>query len=92
MLHAQVVVTELVTNAARHARSGVDVTITRGNGCVRIEARDSSTTLPEPPRVDTPTRHRGLHLLEDLSQGWGVEAHDSGKVVWCELPSRGLTR
>lgn len=93
MLHAQLLATELVTNAARHAHSAVDVTITRGNGCVRIEARDGSTAMPTPPQVDTPTRHRGLLLIQDLSQRWGVETHgNTGKVVWCELASRGLAR
>lgn len=91
MLHTQLLVTELVTNAARHAHSAVDVTIALGNGRVRIEAKDDSAVLPTPPQVDTPTRHRGLLLIEDLSEGWGVDAHgDSGKIVWCELTSRGL--
>ena len=93
LLHAALVVTELVTNAARHAGTPVDVTIERGPGVVRIEARDDSAVLPAAPLVDTPTRHRGLQLIEDLSQEWGVEpGEDRGKVVWCELPSRGLTR
>lgn len=91
LLHAQLVVTELVTNAARHAKSPVDLTISPGDGRVRIEARDGSAALPAVHAVGTPTRHRGLQLIEDLSEGWGVEASDgSGKVVWCELASRGL--
>jgi len=93
LLHAQLLATELVTNAARHARSPVELTIAPARGRVRIEARDDSATLPTAAVVDTPTRHRGLHLIEDLSQRWGVEApDDSGKVVWCELASRGLSR
>jgi anti-sigma regulatory factor (Ser/Thr protein kinase) len=92
MLHAQLLVTELVTNAARHARTPVDLSITTAVGRVRIEARDGSgTTLT--PHVDTPTRHRGLQLIEDLSDGWGVEAQDAeGKVVWCELTSKRIGR
>ncbi len=93
MLHTQLVVTELVTNAARHAQSPVQLTIAPAVGRVRIEARDDSAATPTPPDVDTPTRHRGLHLIEDLSESWGVEAQDAGgKVVWCELTSRGLAR
>ena len=93
LLHTQLVVTELVTNAARHAQTPVDLTIIPAAGRVRIEARDGSAATPTPPHVDTPTRHRGLHLIEDLSEGWGVEAQDAGgKVVWCELISRGLAR
>lgn len=93
LLHAQLLATELVTNAVRHAKSAVDLTIALGNGCVRIEARDDSAALPRPTVVDTPTRHRGLLLIQDLSEDWGVTAHDGGgKVVWCELASRGLAR
>lgn len=92
MLHTQIVVTELVTNAARHAHTPVELTIATTVGRVRIEARDGSpATLT--PHVDTPTRHRGLQLIEELSDGWGVEALDAGgKVVWCELVSRGIGR
>ncbi len=93
LLHAQLLATELVTNAVRHAQSPVDLTIARENGRVRIEARDDSAAVPTQPQVDTPTRHRGLLLIEDLSADWGVDAHgDRGKVVWCELASRGLAR
>lgn len=93
MLHTQLLVTELVTNAARHAQTPVEVTVSTALGRVRIEARDGSPAVPTSPVVDTPTRHRGVHLLEDLSDGWGVEAQEAGgKVVWCELTSRGIAR
>ena len=87
---AQLLATELVTNAARHAQSAVELTIAGARGRVRIEARDESPAIPTPPRVETPTRHRGLLLIEDLSEGWGVDAAHDGKVVWCELKSKGL--
>jgi anti-sigma regulatory factor (Ser/Thr protein kinase) len=91
--HAQLLVTELVTNAARHAQSAVDLTIVGEHGRVRIEARDDSTAIPMATQVDTETRHRGLQLIEDLSEGWGVDVRgDDGKTVWCELASRGLAR
>ena len=93
LLHTQLLVTELVTNAARHAQTPVELTIAPAVGRVRIEARDGSAATPTPPHVDTPTRHRGVHLIEDLSDGWGAEAQDAGgKVVWCELASRGIAR
>lgn len=89
--HAQLFVTELVTNAARHAQSAVDLTVAGQDGRVRIEARDDSSTMPVAPRGDDETRHRGLQLIEDLSDRWGVEVRgDNGKIVWCELASTGL--
>ena len=94
LCHAQVLVTELVTNAARHAHSAVDVTVApEAHGRFRIEARDDSSAIPVTGRVDTETRHRGLQLIEDLSDGWGVDVRDNdGKIVWCELASTGLSR
>ena len=93
LCHAQLLVTELVTNAARHAQSAVDVTIAGEHGRVRIEARDDSSAIPTAPRGETETRHRGLQLIEDLSEGWGVDVRgDEGKIVWCELASTGLAR
>lgn len=92
LCHAQLLVTELVTNAARHTQSAVDLTIDGKHGHVRIEARDDSSVVPIAPPVDTGTRHRGLHLIEDLSEGWGVDVGDDGKIVWCVLASTGLAR
>jgi anti-sigma regulatory factor (Ser/Thr protein kinase) len=93
LCHTQLLVTELVTNAARHAQSAVDLTIAGDHGRVRIEARDRSSAIPRAPRADTETRHRGLQLMEDLSEGWGVDVlGDEGKVVWCEVASTGLAR
>lgn len=86
LFRIQVLVTELVSNAIRHAGSGVELTVTSGDEVIRIEARDESTARPAPAPLDGPTRHRGLLLVEDLSQRWGVDmqAHP-GKVVWCEV-------
>jgi anti-sigma regulatory factor (Ser/Thr protein kinase) len=84
----QLLATELVTNAVRHARSPVDLTVDRRNGVIRIEARDRSTVTPAMPQPETPTRHRGMLLVEDLSEAWGVDVQDAeGKVVWCEVPA-----
>ena len=86
LFNAQLLATELVTNAVRHADSPVELTIARRGDRIRIEARDASTTRPVPPRADAATRHRGLLLVEDLSQAWGVDVQDhNGKVVWCEV-------
>lgn len=86
LFRVQLLATEFVTNAARHAHSAVELTITRSEDRIRIEARDDSTATPVSPPADATTRHRGLFLVEDLSEEWGVdlEGHD-GKVVWCEV-------
>ncbi len=87
LFRVQLLATELVTNAVRHARSPVELTVAPSQDRIRIEARDDSRSMPCPPPVEAQTRHRGLLMMEDLSEGWGVEVHEhNGKVVWCEVP------
>ncbi len=86
LFDAQLLATELVTNAIRHAGSLVELTVARRGDRIRIEARDDSTTGPVPHHAEASTRHRGLLLVEDISEAWGVDVQDhSGKVVWCEV-------
>lgn len=83
---AQLLATELVTNAVRHARAPMELGVARRRDRVRIEARDGSSKLPVQPEAEAPTRHRGMLLIEDLADRWGVDLEDGGgKVVWLEL-------
>lgn len=87
LFRVQLVATELVTNAVRHAGSPVELSVAWTGDRIRVEARDDSTSRPAPPDDSPQTRHRGMRLVEDLSDSWGVEVPDgSGKVVWCEVP------
>ena len=86
----ELVVSELVTNAVKHARTApgrqVGVTLTLGEKSVRVEIRDAD---PAPPKFRHPSDDsedgRGLLLVESLCQGWGVEHMVIGKAVWAEL-------
>ena len=83
---ARVVVTELATNAVRHAGSAFSVSIDGDGARVRIGVRDRSRALPAPQE---PSVHRlsgrGLLLVAALASRWGVEPRPDGKVVWAEL-------
>jgi len=83
---ARVVVTELATNAVRHAGSAFSVSINGEGGRVRISVRDRSRAMPAP---QPPSPHRlsgrGLVLVAALASRWGVEPRPDGKVVWAEL-------
>jgi anti-sigma regulatory factor (Ser/Thr protein kinase) len=83
---AVLLVNELVTNALIHARSSVEVLIRLLPGGLRIEVRDDS---PRPPRLQTPTDDatggRGLWLVDQMADTWGVEPAPGGKRVWFEL-------
>jgi anti-sigma regulatory factor (Ser/Thr protein kinase) len=85
----RLLVTELITNALRHAglRPGDEIGLKAelSGGTVRIEVRDPGRDGPVamgPPGEQG--GGYGLYLVERLTSRWGVEAHD-GTMVWAEL-------
>jgi anti-sigma regulatory factor (Ser/Thr protein kinase) len=88
-LEAQVVTNELVTNAIVHGGTDVQVTVwTTEERAVRIEVGDGNTRCDLKPEAHAPdaSSGRGLYLVDLLSERWGVEPKDDGKVVWATLP------
>ena len=71
---AEIVVTELVTNAVEHAASASVVEVERREHSLRLTVRDFDLApLPEAPRCPTPTspRGRGLAMVAAVSQRLG---------------------
>lgn len=88
---AEVLVSEVVTNAVLHARTPFAVTVTRSADAVRVSVSDGSPAVPQ-QRMYGPdsTTGRGMRLVNSLALRWGVEADGSGgKVVWFEVSSSG---
>ena len=85
---AELAVSEVVTNALVHAGTSIDVAVRVGSGGVRVEVRDGSRHAPA-PRHYAPTAGtgRGLMLLEEMVDTWGVVAQERGKTVWFQLDS-----
>jgi anti-sigma regulatory factor (Ser/Thr protein kinase) len=83
---AELVVSELATNAIIHARSVFSVDVSCQNATVRISVGDGSS-LPPTVRDAGPTAGfgRGMRLVDMLSDAWGVDTTAVGKVVWAEL-------
>ncbi|SFB90093.1 SpoIIE family protein phosphatase [Streptomyces aidingensis] len=83
---AVLVVSELVTNAVRHARGPVGVRLVRGTRLL-VEVSDS---LPDPPRARDAAPDdeggRGLALVARTAQRWGTRREPHGKTIWLELP------
>ncbi|MFE9312040.1 ATP-binding protein [Streptomyces sp. NPDC006706] len=82
------IVSELVANAAQHARSPhIRVTITRIEVAkVRIGVVDRSTRLPVPRESNIEEESgRGLALVGELATEWGADPLPWGKRVWAEL-------
>jgi anti-sigma regulatory factor (Ser/Thr protein kinase) len=81
------VVSELVTNAVRHApRPEIGFTATRGEGLLLIEVQDGSANPPILRRrgqAGTAESGRGLGLVHSLARDWGWMPHGDGtKSTW----------
>lgn len=88
---AVLILSELLTNAGRHARvtpgREIETRYVRLADSLRIEVHDAA---PERPDKREPAAEdcggRGLVLVEALADGWGVkDRHGPGKAVWAEL-------
>lgn len=92
----EIVVSELVTNAVRHAKPLPDGTI-RVHWKVRaprveVEVTDGgSDDVPVPkPKAEWVNAGRGLRIVRSLAHEWGVSDERQGRTVWASLggPSR----
>jgi len=83
---AELLVSELVTNAVVHARTSIDLLITAGADGLRVAVRDGSTHLPSRRHYGrAATTGRGLELVGLLSRRHGTDTDDAGKTVWFEI-------
>jgi serine phosphatase RsbU (regulator of sigma subunit) len=83
---AELLASELVTNAVRYAQGALALRLVREGGLV-CEVLDDSAALPRLRHAsDDDERGRGLQVVSQLSRHWGARRTLSGKVVWCELP------
>jgi GAF domain-containing protein/anti-sigma regulatory factor (Ser/Thr protein kinase) len=87
---AEIVVSELVTNALLHAQTPVVVRVLPKAETVRVEVHDGARHHPVrgTQGADGMTG-RGIRLVEALSRHWGVETIEDGKIVWAELAQAG---
>ncbi|MFI0239733.1 ATP-binding protein [Streptomyces sp. NPDC016845] len=97
---AELLATELASNAVRHTKGPAGLRLHYKNGVLRIGVWDAD---PKPP-APAPARAllvpaeseqgRGLDLVRAFADGWGwypmttggpAGASDRGKYVWCDL-------
>ena len=93
---AALLTTELVSNAIRHTREELVVTIRVAGGRRRVGVTDSSHRRPQLVQVGRrDTSGRGLHLVEAVSSRGGHLVTADGKVVWATFahhrPDRAAT-
>jgi anti-anti-sigma regulatory factor len=83
----EILVSELVGNAVRHARTPLDVTISLRDDLLRLSVLDGAA---RPPRMRTPTdlddHGRGLLVVDAFAASWGTVPLGTGKVVWATVP------
>ena len=85
---AVLVISELVTNAVRHAGTGSTLELELGQTRrqLRVALSDESASSPQMRRPTTASEDgRGLTILAALSDRWGIEPHHEGKRVWWEV-------
>jgi anti-anti-sigma regulatory factor/anti-sigma regulatory factor (Ser/Thr protein kinase) len=83
---AALVATELVANVVRHAHTTMEFTVGLRDGRVCLTVRDGSRLLPRPKAPGTgDAGGRGLQLVRELTDAWGVLPVSDGKVVWTHL-------
>ncbi len=90
---AQLVVSELSSNAVLHARTEIRLTLrSDGVGWVRIEVQDHNSRMPTQLACpEDATSGRGLAMVEHVAASWGVARDGDGKTVWAELGERKAT-
>ncbi|MFJ3659214.1 ATP-binding protein [Streptomyces sp. NPDC090119] len=84
---AELLTSELVTNALVHTDDDAILTVVVSARGLRVEVRDfvARGPLMRAPEPDEDTNGRGLILVQSLADAWGVRAHAVGKSVWFEL-------
>lgn len=83
---AELLVSELATNAILHAATGFRVIVRRLERSVRVEVVDSGAGVARPNRYsNTAGTGRGLTMVEEMSLAWGADATVEGKCVWFEV-------
>ncbi|MGA8724696.1 MAG: ATP-binding protein [Acidimicrobiales bacterium] len=90
---ASLLTDELVTNAIRHGRPPIVLTIRFDAQILVIEVVDCGPGQPVPRQVDASAeRGRGLRIVDEVADEWGVHQLPEGKRVWCRLALRSPAR
>lgn len=85
---AALLVSELITNAALHARTTITVSARFSGNELRVAVADRqpgevSGVMP----AQSSETGRGLPIVEAIAETWGVRSHRAGKFVWFTLTS-----
>lgn len=84
---AELLVSELVSNGLRHAAPPLRLRVRCDGGARLIVSVSDGSHTDVTPRAaaDSAESGRGLTLVDYISDDWGVENTEDGKVVWFSL-------
>jgi PAS domain S-box-containing protein len=83
---AELVVSELVTNAIRYGAPPIRLRLIHDASTLICEVSDTNHTAPHLRRAKTwDEGGRGLLLVAQLTQRWGSRHTTEGKTIWAEL-------
>ncbi|MFS4094555.1 sodium/proline symporter PutP [Streptomyces sp. AF1A] len=88
----ELIVSELVTNAIRHATGPVGLRLIRDRGLI-CEVSDASSTSPRLRHARTTDEGgRGLLIVAQMARRWGTRYTKTGKIIWTEqvIPEGGV--
>ena len=95
--HLALLVSELVTNALRHAGLTpgdlIGFELASENGRVWIAVRDRGAGF-DPDALDRSPRNfgYGLAIVASLAEDWGVELGSDGCTVWCSVEREAIAQ
>ena len=82
---AELIISELVTNAIRHGRPPIRLRMIRDSVLI-CEVSDGSSTAPHMRRARIfDEGGRGLLLVAQFAARWGTRHHTGGKTIWAEV-------
>ena len=85
----ELLTSELVTNAVRHAATAIVLTVAAEASTVRVEVSDLDPHLPS-MCANPGIGGYGLRIVDGLATRWGVEQRpNDGKTVWFEIELTG---
>ncbi len=80
----ELIVSELVTNAIRHATGPIGLRMVRDRSLI-CEVSDASSTSPRMRHARTTDEGgRGLLIVAQLARRWGTRYTTTGKIIWTE--------
>jgi anti-sigma regulatory factor (Ser/Thr protein kinase) len=86
---AELLTSEVVTNAVRHATSLITVLVVQRDAALVVSVNDDGDSdvhlAPGTPSTSE-ENGRGVFLVDTIASDWGVSRHADGKAVWFRLP------